>query len=83
MTEEKGALFDFLNEQTKSNEEEKKETPVQAEVKPQNTLAAFGIQASPRPEVTTQPPAQPPVAPTNDLFAMLNQNISQVSNHNV
>ena len=53
MTEEKGALFDFLNEQTKSNEEEKKEAPVQTEVKPQNTLAAFGIQASPTPEATT------------------------------
>jgi hypothetical protein len=43
MTEEKGALFDFLNEQSKSNDAEKKETPAQTEEKPQNTLAAFGI----------------------------------------
>ena len=34
MTAEKGALFDFLNEQTKTNTEEKKETPVVQETKP-------------------------------------------------
>ena len=57
MTAEKGALFDFLNEQTKTNTEEKKETPVIQEAKPQNTLSAFGIQPSATPETTTSPPA--------------------------
>ena len=57
MTAEKGALFDFLNEQTKTNTEEKKETTVIQEAKPQNTLSAFGIQPSATPETTTSPPA--------------------------
>ena len=34
MTAEKGALFDFLNEQTKTNAEEKVQAPVMQETKP-------------------------------------------------